>query len=470
MLEFHADAELELTGVESDSRRILPGHLFVAVEGYESDGHNYIEAAVSKGASCVLCARVPDTDVPYVLVENTRRGLALAAANFYGRPAEKLKVVGVTGTNGKTTTTNLVKTILEKTLGAKVGLVGTNGNYIGSEELPTERTTPESHELQALFAQMLEAGCQYAVMEVSSHALFLDRVYGIPFEVGVFTNLTEDHLDFHKTMEEYGKAKAILFSRCRYGCVNMDDEYANLMLDGAKCQIIRTGVKASGCHMFATDISLHDNGVDFQFHACEQSIPAHLGIPGNFSVYNALSALSAVIMLGVEAEKAVSALALCSGVMGRAEIVPGPADFTMLIDYAHTPDALENIINTVRGFAKGRVVTLFGCGGDRDPIKRPIMGKIAADLSDFVIVTSDNPRTEQPGAIIEDILKGMEETKTPYQVIENRREAIFWAVKHAEPRDVIIFAGKGHETYQIIGKTKNHFDEREVIQAALAER
>ena len=467
VLEWHADPEMEITGVEADSRRVCRGCLFVAVVGYESDGHSYIPSALEKGAACVLCSRPPESGVPYVLTDNTRRGLALAAANWFGRPAEKMKIVGVTGTNGKTTTTNLIKTILEKTTGKTVGLVGTNGNYIGGTLLPTERTTPESNELQELFAEMADAGCSYVVMEVSSHALFLDRVYGVPYEVGVFTNLTEDHLDFHRTMEEYGKAKAILFSMCREGSVNADDPAWRTMTENASCRVTRTGAADGEYDMWAEDISLHDNGVDFTFRCDGKAYPAHLGIPGRFSVYNALSALSVTVLLGVDPEAAAEALGECTGVMGRAEIVPGGRGYTMLIDYAHTPDALENIIRTVRGFARGRVVTLFGCGGDRDRTKRPIMGKIAADLSDFVIVTSDNPRTEQPDAIIRDILEGMTETSTPYVVIENRREAIAWAVANALPGDVVIFAGKGHETYQIIGKTKNHFDEREVIRDAL---
>ncbi|MCQ2452851.1 MAG: UDP-N-acetylmuramoyl-L-alanyl-D-glutamate--2,6-diaminopimelate ligase, partial [Oscillospiraceae bacterium] len=322
---------------------------------------------------------------------------------------------------------------------------------------------------QSLFAQMVEKGCSYAVMEVSSHALYLDRVYGVPYEVGVFTNLTQDHLDFHKTMEEYGKAKAILFSRCRYGSVNGDDAYAGMMTAGASCELTLTGIKKGPYDMWAENIVFHESGVDFDFCCRGKRLPAHLGIPGSFSVYNALSALSAVILLGLEPEQAVKALALCSGVKGRAELVPGGKGYTMLIDYAHTPDALENILNAVKGFQPKRVVALFGCGGDRDPMKRPIMGKIVQNMADFAIVTSDNPRTEEPAAIIRDILAGMDQSRKNFIVIENRREAITWAVQNAQPGDVLIFAGKGHETYQIIGKEKFHFDEREVIRDALAE-
>lgn len=466
--ELHADLETDISCVAGDSRKADTGSLFVAVKGYESDGHRYIPAAVKNGAVCVLCQTPPEIEVPYVLVENTRRGLALAAANFYGRPGEKMKIVGVTGTNGKTTTTNLVKSIIEKCLGAKVGLIGTNGNMIGSEMLDTERTTPESNELQELFARMYDAGCEYVVMEVSSHALYLDRVYGVTYEAAVFTNLTEDHLDFHPTMEEYGKAKAILFSMCRHGAVNVDDEYGEMMISAAKSPIIRYSTKDPSAELYGEDLVLNDESVEFTAVYGGEKCRAKLGIPGKFSVYNALSALSAAIMLGIDLKSAAKDLGSCSGVKGRAEVVPTGRDFTMIIDYAHTPDALENIINTVRGIAAGRVVTLFGCGGDRDSKKRPIMGKIAADKSDFVIVTSDNPRTEEPSAIIRDILAGMEGTKTPYAVIENRREAIKWAIDNAKPRDIVILAGKGHETYQILGKEKFHFDEREVIAEYLA--
>lgn len=469
VLEWHADPETEIIGIEADSRRVNRGFLFVAVKGYESDGHRYIPSAMENGAVCALCTDRPDKEIPYVLIENTRKGLALAAANFYGRPADKMKIIGVTGTNGKTTTTNLIKTILERSCGAKVGLIGTNGNKIGDVELPTERTTPESHELQALFSQMYKMGCTHVVMEVSSHALFLDRVFGFRFAVGVFTNLTEDHLDFHETMDNYADAKAILFSRCDFAAVNIDDEYSSVMLKAAECPVLKFSVKEVNAEMTASSVMLSDSGVSFDLRYQGRCLKAELGIPGEFSVYNALSALSASVLLGIPIERAVNELKVCSGVMGRAEVVPVDKDYSVIIDYAHTPDALENIIKTVRGYARGRVITLFGCGGDRDRKKRPIMGKIASDYSDFVIVTSDNPRTEEPGAIIQDILVGLEGTKTPYIVIENRKDAIRWALLNGLKDDVIILAGKGHETYQIVGKQKYHFDEREVIAEILDE-
>ena len=464
-----ADTGMEITGVYSDSRKVSGGGLFVAVRGYESDGHKFIASAAANGAACVICEEKPETDIPYVLVENSRLALAEASVNWYGDPTSELKVIGVTGTNGKTTTTTLVKQIIERCAGAKVGLIGTNGNMIGDVELPAERTTPESNELQALFRQMADAGCTYVVMEVSSHALYLDRVWGTKFEIGLFTNLTEDHLDFHKTMEEYGKAKAILFSRCRKGIVNGDDPASKLMRDSATCPVYEFSAKSDAADLTAKNIHLKPDGVYFDALTTGKLEKAFLGIPGMFSVYNALAALSAALNLGFGMTESCEALRASHGVKGRAEIVPTGRDFTVIIDYAHTPDALENIIKTVKGFAKGRVVTLFGCGGDRDRTKRPIMGEIAVRLSDHVIVTSDNPRTEVPGDIIRDILKGVEGTSTPYTVIENRREAIGWAIKNAEPDDVVILAGKGHETYQVIGKEKRHFDEREIAAEFLAE-
>ena len=402
-----------------------------------------------------------------MLLSDTRRGLALAGANWYGNPAGEMTMIGITGTNGKTTTTYLVKHILEDCLGAKVGLVGTIQNMIGDEVLHTERTTPESLELQALFRHMADAGCTHVVMEVSSHALCLHRVDGVTFDVGVFTNLTQDHLDFHKTMEEYCRAKAMLFARSKVGAVNVDDPWAKEILAHATCPVITYSAKGQAA-LEATDIRLEPHHVAFTAHYQGTETACTLGIPGAFSVYNALSALSAALALGIAPEKAAASLATARGVKGRAEVVPTPGkDYTVLIDYSHTPDSLENILKTVREFARGRVIAVFGCGGDRDPIKRPIMGKIAADLADLVVVTSDNPRTEDPMAIIDQILVGIPKDQTPTTVIENRRQAIRWAMDNAQAGDVIVLAGKGHETYQEIGHEKFHLDEREEVAAHL---
>ena len=465
-LEVHADLSREITGICYDSRAVKPGNLFVAICGYDTDGHKYIPMALEKGAACVLCEKAP-AEGEYVLLSDTRRGLALAGANWYGNPAGEMTMIGITGTNGKTTTTYLVKHILEDCLGAKVGLVGTIQNMIGDEVLHTERTTPESLELQALFRHMADAGCTHVVMEVSSHALCLHRVDGVTFDVGVFTNLTQDHLDFHKTMEEYCRAKAMLFARSKVGAVNVDDPWAKEILAHATCPVITYSAKGQAA-LEATDIRLEPHHVAFTAHYQGTETACTLGIPGAFSVYNALSALSAALALGIAPEKAAASLATARGVKGRAEVVPTPGkDYTVLIDYSHTPDSLENILKTVREFARGRVIAVFGCGGDRDPIKRPIMGKIAADLADLVVVTSDNPRTEDPMAIIDQILVGIPKDQTPTTVIENRRQAIRWAMDNAQAGDVIVLAGKGHDTYQEIGHEKFHLDEREEVAAHL---
>ena len=465
-LEVHADLSREITGIAYDSRAVKPGNLFVAICGYDTDGHKYIPMALEKGAACVLCEKAPAAG-EYVILSDTRRGLALAGANWYGNPAGEMTMIGITGTNGKTTTTYLVKHILEDCLGAKVGLVGTIQNMIGDEVLHTKRTTPESLELQALFRHMADAGCTHVVMEVSSHALCLHRVDGVTFDVGVFTNLTQDHLDFHKTMEEYCRAKAMLFTKSKVGAVNVDDPWAKEILAHATCPVITYSAKGQAA-LEATDIRLEPHHVAFTARYQGTETACTLGIPGAFSVYNALSALSAALALGIAPEKAAASLATARGVKGRAEVVPTPGkDYTVLIDYSHTPDSLENILKTVREFARGRVIAVFGCGGDRDPIKRPIMGKIAADLADLVVVTSDNPRTEDPMAIIDQILVGIPKDQTPTTVIENRRQAIRWAMDNAQAGDVIVLAGKGHETYQEIGHEKFHLDEREEVAAHL---
>lgn len=467
LLEVHANLDQEITGICYDSRQVQPGNLFVAISGFTADGHRFIPMALAKGAAAVLCQETPACDAAWLRAADTRLALALASANWFGRPADHMTMIGFTGTNGKTTSTYLLKHILEETQNAKVGLVGTIQNMIGDEALHTERTTPESYELQALFRQMLDAGCTHVIMEVSSHALALHRVAGITFETGVFTNLTQDHLDFHKTMEEYRKAKSMLFSVSRHGVINLDDPAAQQMLAEAKCPVLTYSARG-GADLNAEDIVLHPHEAAFTAAWNGEAVPASLGIPGTFSVYNALGVLGAALTLGVSLDAAADALSTAQGVKGRAEVVPTPGkDYTVIIDYSHTPDSLENILKTVREFCKGRVVAVFGCGGDRDPIKRPIMGRIGAALADFVVVTSDNPRTEDPMKIIDQILEGVKETAAPYTVIENRRQAIRWAMDHAQPGDVIVLAGKGHETYQEIGHEKFHLDEREEVAAHL---
>ena len=467
VLELHADLQQEVNAVISDSRKVTPGSLFVAVSGFASDGNRFIPMAMEKGAVVVVTAKKPDMDVPYVLVASDRLALALLGTNFFGRPAESMTMIGVTGTNGKTSTTWLLKQVLKQVKGAKVGLVGTMENHIGDLILPTERTTPESIELQELFAQMRDAGCSYAVMEVSSHALELDRVGGITFDVAAFTNLTEDHLDFHKTMEAYCDAKAVLFRRCRRAVVNGDDPWTDRILAGCTAPVITATVESDGS-LRAEDVVLRADGVSFTAVFGDERVPVQVGIPGKFTVRNVLGVLGIALQLDISLQDAATALAKVEGVKGRVEVVPTPGkDYTILIDYAHTPDGLENVLSSVKDFCQGRLIAVFGCGGDRDPIKRPIMGKIGVDIADLAIITSDNPRTEAPAAIIRDIVAGVGDAKN-YEVVENRPNAIKYAMDIAKKDDIIVLAGKGHETYQEIMGVKHHLDEREIVAEYLA--
>ena len=468
VMEIHADPELEIGTIVYDSRKVVPGALFVAVTGFAADGNRFIPMAMEKGAAVVVTAKKPEQDIPYVLVENDRLALAMLGTNFYGHPAESMTMIGVTGTNGKTSTTLLLKQVLEKTLGAKVGLIGTMENLVGDEVIPTERTTPESLELQALFARMRDAGCTHVVMEVSSHALTLDRVGGVRFDVAAFTNLTEDHLDFHKTMDAYCDAKAELFARCGKAVINVDDPYASRMLAKANCPVIRTS--AVNGDLFARDAALHAEGVEFTAVTENAVARVNMPIPGKFTVYNTLTVMGIALSLGISLEDCAAALATAQGVKGRIEVVPTPGkDYSILIDYAHTPDGLENVLSSVKGFCKGRLIAVFGCGGDRDPIKRPIMGRIGVEIADIAIITSDNPRTEDPDAIIRDIVAGVKPEMGVYEVVCHRPTAIRYAMDIARKDDIIVLAGKGHETYQEINGVKHHLDEREVVAEYLAE-
>ena len=459
---------IDITGIAYDSRAVMSGNVFVCVKGFETDGHKYVDSAIKNGASIIVAQDKVDVEVPVIYVENTRRTLADLACTYYGNPSEKFKLIGVTGTNGKTTTTYLIKSILEEA-GLCVGVIGTNQNIIGDKVLLTQSTTPttpNSLELQQLFAEMAQSNADCVVMEVSSHALELDRVRGCNFDVGVFTNLTQDHLDFHKTMENYKAAKAKLFDISKCGVVNVDDLAGADISNEKKCDILTIGAD-SECAFKASNIKITASGVDFDVAYNNNTYPMHLCIPGKFSVYNAMCAAGAALSIGIDIETIRKGLNNATGVVGRLEVVPTDTDYTVIIDYAHTPDGLENIIKAAKEFAQGRVVTLFGCGGDRDNTKRSVMGEIAGALSDYSIITSDNPRTENPLSIIEMIESGIKKTNGEYIVIPDRREAILYALQTAQKGDVIILAGKGQETYQIIGKEKFDFDERVVVYQSL---
>ena len=457
--------DTEIVSITCDSRRVEPGCLFVCIVGTAVDGHQYAQQAQQAGAAAVVVQR--DMGLyNQILVENTRMTWAQLCANWFGHPAARLKMIGVTGTNGKTTTTTLIKSMLEHQ-GHKVGLIGTIHNLIGDRVLPTRHTTPDPYDLQSLLALMVVEGCDYCVMEVSSHALDQRRVAGCEYEVGVFTNLTQDHLDYHGTMENYMLAKKELFSLSRCGISNKDDAWNEKMTADAPCPITTYSVGGAADYV-ARDVRYRADGVDFELVGGGNAAQVKMQIPGQFSVYNGLCAATVCLKLGMPFDRVVEALSAAAGVKGRAEVVPTGRDFTVVIDYAHTPDGLENICRTLKACCTGRLVTLFGCGGDRDKTKRPLMGAVAAKLSDYLVVTSDNPRTEDPAAIIEDILPGVRDAGTPYTVVENRVEAIHWAIEHAQPGDTILLAGKGHETYQILGEETIHLDEREVVAEALA--
>ena len=469
VLECGAEPDLEITGIAMDSRKVNPGDLFVAISGFNSDGNRFIPMAMGKGAAVVVTAKKPAQDVPYILVPSDRKALAQCAAALYDHPSKAMTMIGITGTNGKTSVTWLLKQVLEYTCGAKVGLIGTMENHIGDVVEEALRTTPESNELQQLYARMRDAGCTHCVMEVSSHAITLERVAGVHFDVAAFTNLTEDHLDFHGTMQSYCDAKAELFRRCDKAVLNADDSWYDHFAAAASCPVLTTSAKvATG--LYAKDVTLLSDGIRFTAVYGEEEASVCVPIPGKFTVYNVLTVLGVALQLGIGLQDAATALGKVQGVKGRIEVAPTPGkDFTVLIDYAHTPDGLENVLSSVRDFCKGRLIAVFGCGGDRDPIKRPIMGKIGVELADLAIITSDNPRTEDPMTIISHICKGADEAAGSYKVIENRVKAIGYARDIAEKDDIIVLAGKGHETYQEIMGVKHHLDEREVVAAHLAE-
>ncbi len=459
--------QLAVTGIAFDSRAVQPGNIFVCISGFEADGHQFAPKAIEQGAAVLVTERdMSDLGVTCVIVENSRKALAHLAANFYGHPEKNFCLIGITGTNGKTTTTYLVKSVLEA-MGKKVGLIGTNQNMIGTEIIPTKRTTPDSLELMRLFAKMAEKEVDYVVMEVSSHSLVQDRVAACTFDVGAFTNITQDHLDFHKTMEEYLEAKGILFKISKHGAINQDDSSAKRLKEISRCEKLLTYGTQEDCDICASGIELKENGVFFNLAYQGMNYPVELGIPGQFSVYNAMTALACLAAADIPMDEAVRCLKKARGVKGRVEVVETGRNFSVIIDYAHTPDGLYNVIETIRGFAKGRVITLFGCGGDRDRSKRAKMGKIAATLSDFSVVTSDNPRSEDPNAIIAEVLEGVKEAGGAYAVIPNRFEAIEYALDLAEKDDIVLLAGKGHETYQILADRTITFDEREIVRKLL---
>lgn len=456
----------EIRNMTCDSRQVGQGDVFVCIAGGTADGHDFARKALEQGAAAVVCQR--DLGIPgQILTPDTRKAYSRMAANFYGNPSKKLRLIGVTGTKGKSTVATLIKAVL-MAAGKKVGLIGTIQNEIGDKIIPADKTTPDALELESLYADMVKEGCEYCVMEVSSHALDQNRIGDSHYEVAVFTNLSHEHLDYHKTMENYFEAKAKLFSICDTAVINADDPYGQRLLSQCACPALAFSMKEGRAGLRAFDVQHHPDSVDFRF--CYEGVEGKLrfAMPGDFSVRNALAAMGACLQLGVCLDTITGALRTVAGVRGRNEIIPTGRDFTVICDYAHSPDSIENILSSLKETVHGRLVALFGCGGDRDRTKRPLMGAAAAAYADFVYVTSDNPRTEDPEAIIQEILPGVEGRGVPYAVIPDRREAIFQAIRDAKPGDTIVLCGKGHEDYQVIGHEKRHFDEREIVAEALA--
>ncbi|MFR5264110.1 UDP-N-acetylmuramoyl-L-alanyl-D-glutamate--2,6-diaminopimelate ligase [Clostridium sp.] len=461
--------DIEIKNLCYDNRKVKDGDVFLCIKGFKVDGHSFIEDAIEKGAKVIVLEedRNIDADITIIKVDNTRKALAEMSSNFFNNPKDKLKIIGVTGTNGKTTSAFIIKSILEKA-GKKVGLIGTIANYIDDKKIHTERTTPESFELHELFAEMVKEDVEYCVMEVSSHSLDLYRVYGIEFETGIFTNLTRDHLDFHKTFENYYNAKFKLFKNSKLSLVNLDDSYGERVLEDLnKNKLDKVTFSINKNSEFkAYEVKNSANGSEFKLDINNNSEKFIINIPGLYNVHNALGCILTAYKLGIDLEFIKAGISDVT-IPGRCEMVAKERNlpYSIIIDYAHTPDGLENILETIKGFAKGRIITVFGCGGDRDKVKRPQMGEIACKLSDIAIVTSDNPRTEEPIAIINDIINGL--SYDNYIVVEKRYDAIEKAISIAKKDDVILIAGKGHETYQILATGTIDFDERKVVYEIL---
>ena len=467
VLEVKGDLEREICGVQIDSRQVAAGHLFMAVRGTAADGHNYIGKAQELGACAVLCETIPadaDANVTYVRVANTEQSVGQVATTFYGDPTKKLKLVGVTGTNGKTTIATVLYEMFRH-MGHKAGLLSTVCNYVDGEAIPTEHTTPDPITLNALLARMVEAGCEYAFMEVSSHSIVQNRIGGLTFAGGLFTNITRDHLDYHKTFENYIKAKKLFFDNLpkeAFAITNADDKNGMVMVQNTKAQVKTYSVQ-SPADFKAKIVECHFEGMYLNINGKEVGVQ----FIGKFNVSNLLAVYGAAIMLGKDEQDVLVALSAMKPVTGRFEALRSPSGYTAIVDYAHTPDALENVLNAIHGVleGKGEVITVCGAGGNRDKGKRPLMAREAVKQSDRVIITSDNPRFEEPQDIINDMLAGLDEEQMKKVIaIVDRRQAIKTACMMAKNGDVILIAGKGHEDYQDVKGVKHHFDDKEEVR------
>lgn len=472
-LKAKGNLDLDISSVECDYRNVKEGSLFVAIKGYEVDGHTFIGKAIENGAKAIIFEEganykefINDKSVTFIMAPNTRLALSKCSCNFFDNPSKKMKIIGITGTKGKTTTSFMLKKILEKQ-GKKVGLIGTIAIYIGDNKVRnSDRTTPESNKLQEVLDKMYQLGVEIVIMEVSSQSLKLDRVTGIEFYATIFTNFSADHISKteHKDMEEYFESKLKLFDMCKYAYINADNLYTakvpNLIKD--KCSVETYGID-NYCNFLAKDVTITNTYADFKVKLETRNERVKVSIPGRFSVYNALAAIKVAQLFGAKTDTIKEALQDIK-VPGRSELVDNKLDLKVMIDYAHTPDSLENILKTVKQYTIGKVICVFGCGGDRDKSKRPVMGEISGRIADYTIITSDNPRTEEPEKIIKQIESGIEKTKGKYECITDRREAIQKAISIEKKNDIVIIAGKGHEMYQEINKEKIPFDEREIVK------
>lgn len=478
-LKVKGNLDIDIPNIKNNSKNVKEGDMFVAIKGFDFDGHDHIKEAINNGAKVIMVQEnsldkevlkaIPE-DITLVLTKDTRYALAITACNFYKNPSKKVKLIGVTGTKGKTTTTYMIRDILEKQ-GIRVGLIGTVASYVGNKKIAdNDITTPESLKLQEIFSKMVEEKCEVIVMEVSSQSLKLDRVAGCDFDYGIFTNLSEDHISEkeHIDIEEYFNSKLKLFKMCKKGFTNADDVYGSLVSKLVpECQIKTYGID-NHCDVLAKDITVTNQYVDYKVKIGDKNERIKVSIPGRFSVYNSLVAIAVAMQFGCSSENIKEAL-INIRVPGRSELVDNKLGLTIMIDYAHTPESLEKILSTVKIYTKGRVISVFGCGGDRDKRKRPMMGEVSGRVADYTIITSDNPRTEDPKTIIKDIEEGIKNTNGKYECIVDRIEAIRKAIKMANKRDIIILAGKGHEQYQIINKEKYPFDENKIVNEIIEE-
>ncbi len=459
--------DTEITSITDNTKKVQSGSLFFCIKGGSFDGHNAAAEMLEKGAVAVVCERDLRLGDRQIITSDTRKLYGEVCAAWFGHPEKKMTFIGVTGTNGKTTTTSIIKHILMST-GHKTGLIGTIQNEIGNEILHTDNTTPFAFEYMEVLAKMADAGCEYVVMEVSSFALVQKRIGSTHFKLAVFTNLTQDHLDYHKDMEDYYQAKKMLFDMCDTAIINIDDDYGQRLYNEVNCNKLSFCINKRLADYKADSVNIKSTGNKFAVLSNSGVMLINSHIPGMFNVSNMTAAIAVCIRLGIDTDSIINAIENYNGVKGRCEVIPTGMDFTVICDYAHTPDAIENILRSVKEYTENRLICLFGCGGNRDAAKRPKMAQAAAKYADRLIVTSDNPRNEVPEDIIKDILVGLEKTDIPYDVVVDRKEAIFYGLQIAEKGDIIVLAGKGHEDYQILANMEHiHFDEREIVAEGL---